>query len=170
MPTTVDWRVSARNLAALQADAAALHAQAQASSAAYLETLARRMADAMTHDERSLHEASDPAGPTPRLVSPFAHTVFVLTTPHCASACLDFVDLLKALPGTERVGLETSSDTDYLELAEAKLPSGQANLRYAMKVYRQRKRGANVSYQPTVVWDEGVMNDASIVRWIDQLR
>ena len=76
-----------------------------------------RKAAALKRRNLFLREAGDAAGPAPHLVSPFRHTVFVLTTPHCASACLDFVDLLNGLPGTERVGLETSSDTDYLELS-----------------------------------------------------
>jgi hypothetical protein len=76
---------------------------------------------------------------------------------------------LNGLPGVVRVGLETSSDTDYLEVASADLPSGHATLHYAMKVYRERKRGASVSYKPIIAWRGGEMNDTSIVNWIDQL-
>ena len=85
------------------------------------------------------------------------------------SACLNFVDLLDRLPGTERIGLETGADTDYLDLASAPLPSGHATLLYAMKVYRHRARGANVAYRPAIPWPGGIMTDESVVRWVDGL-
>ena len=170
MPSTIDWRVSARNLAAMQHDATSMTAQGQAAGAAYFTKLAGRMRGAFARRQIFMRETGDPPVPAPHLVSPFLHPVYVLTTPHCASACLDVVDLLNGLPGTVRVGLETSSDTDYLEVAEAELPSGHATLHYAMKVYRERKRGADVSYKPTIAWPGGDMNDASIAEWIDTLR
>jgi len=169
MPTVIDWRVSPRNASAIRGDAAALRAQNQAAAAAYFGKLADRMDLALARHALFMREAGDPPPPLPKLTSPFAHPVYVLTTPHCASACLDFVDLLNGLPGIVRAGLETSSDTDYLDTADARLPSGHATLHYAMKVYRQRTRGANVSYTPAVAWPGGDMNDASVARWIDSL-
>jgi hypothetical protein len=170
LPTAVDWRVSARNVAALHADAAVLRKQGQAEDAPYFDTIADRMDLALRRHAVFLSEPAAPAGPAPHLASPFAHPVYLLTTPHCASACLDFIDLMNGLPGVVRVGLETSSDTDYLEMAAARLPSGKATLRYAMKVYRQRSRSANVSYKPAINWTGETMDDASIVKWIDSLQ
>jgi hypothetical protein len=169
MPSAIDWRVSARNAAAIHAEATALRAQGQTDAAAYFGKLGDEMDRALRRHEVFMHEPADPPAPAPHLTSPFAHAVYVLTTPHCASACLDFVDQLDLLPGAVRVGFETSSDTDYLEVATAPLPSGKATLRYAMKVYRQRKRGANVSYKPAIAWPGGDMSDGSIVKWIDSL-
>jgi hypothetical protein len=169
MPSAIDWRVSARNVAALHDRATMLRGQGQPDAAAYFGKLGDAMDRARARAELFMQEPADPPGPVPHLASPFAHPVYVLTTPHCASACLDFLDLLDGLPGSVRVGLETSSDTDYLEVANAALPSGRATLRYAMKVYRTRKRGANVSYMPAIAWPGGDMDDASIVKWIDTL-
>jgi hypothetical protein len=39
-----------------------------------------------------------------------------------------------------------------------------------MKVYRQRSRSANVSYKPAINWTGEIMDDASIVEWIDSLQ
>jgi hypothetical protein len=170
MPSVIDWRVSQRNASAIRSDANMMRAQNQAAAADYFDKLAGRMDHALARHDIFMRETGNAPAPEPHLVSPFAHPVDVLTTPHCASACLDFVDLLNGLPGTVRVGLETSSDTDYLDTAEAKLPSGHATLHYAMKVYRQRERGANVSYKPALAWPGGGMDDASIVRWINMFR
>jgi hypothetical protein len=169
LPSVIDWRVSARNAIAIRTEAAALKQQGQAAGAVYFFNIAQNMENALKAKQPYWREPSDPPGPIPKVTSPFRHPVYLLTTPHCASACLDFVDLLNGLPGVVRVGLETSSDTDYLEVASADLPSGHATLHYAMKVYRERKRGASVSYKPIIAWRGGEMNDTSIVNWIDQL-
>jgi hypothetical protein len=170
MPSTIDWRVSARNLAAIAGDAAMMKAQGHDSGAAYFAGLADRMKEALKLGQSFMRETGDAPVPARHLDPPFLHPVYLLTTPHCASACLDFVDLLNGLPGVVRVGLETSSDTDYLDEAKAELPSGHAVLWYAMKVYRERTRAANESYKPAIVWQGGDMNDASVARWIDTLR
>ncbi len=170
MPSIIEWRVSARNASAMRDDTAKLKAQGQIDGAAYFAKLAANMDAALKSKHIYMREPGDPSVLTPPLSSPFLHPVYLLTTPYCASACLDFVDLINGLPGVVRVGLETSSDTDYLEIAAAELPSGHATLHYAMKVYRQRRRGANVSYKPTLFWDGGEMDDKSIVRWIEGLK
>jgi hypothetical protein len=169
LPSTVEWRVSTRNDAAIRGDAARLAQQGQTEDANYYTKLARRMDGALLAHERFMREPGNPPGPVPHLVSPFAHPVYLLTTPHCASACLDVVDIATRLPGVVQVGLETSSDTDYLETATSPLPSGHASLRYAMKVFRGRVRGANVSYKPAIVWPGGEMNGIAIADWIDRL-
>ena len=169
-PSTIDWRVSVRNAAAIREDAAMMRRQGQAAIADQVDELAGRMDAALLEHQTFLREQGDPPGPVPDLATPFLNPVYLLTTPHCASACLDFVDLMDGLPGVVRVGLETSSDTDYLELAAAPLPSGHATLRYAMKAYRQRERAANASDRPAIIWPGGEMNDLSIAKWIDTLR
>lgn len=166
---TVDWRVSARNLAALRSDTQTLQHEQQTEMADYMGKLAMRMATAVSTHQVFMRELGPATGAPPHLVTPFAHPVYMLTTPHCASACLDFADLLERLPGVVRIGLETSADTDYMEEASAKLPSGHAILAYAMKVYRDRARGPNVSDRPAIVWPGGVMTDRSIATWIDTL-
>ncbi len=166
---TVDWRVSPRNRDTIRREAAGMRTDGHAAEATEWDGLARRMSQALKTGRPLLRVADPPSTSAPTAPSPFARRVLVLTEPHCASACLDFVDLLDRLPGTERIGLPTGADTDYLDLASAPLPSGQATLDYAMKVYRRRARGVNVAYQPALRWPGGVMTDASIARWVDGL-
>jgi len=167
--TQIEWRVSPRNLAAIREDATRMAGEKQADAAQYFDGLADRMAKVLAGGQVFMRESSPATSAPPRLPSPFAHPVYILTTPHCASACLDFLDVMTRLPGAIRIGLPTSSDTDYLEMASANLPSGHATLKYAMKVYRERTRAANESYQPTIPWKGAEMTDASIAAWVDTL-
>ena len=166
---TVDWRVSTRNRDAIRADAADMTVGGHPEEAAEWNGLARRMDQALRAGQSLMREAGTPRPAIPTGPSPFSHRVLVLTDPHCASACLDFVDLLNRLPGTERIGLPTGADTNYLDLATAPLPSGRASLAYAMKVYRHRARASNAAYQPVLTWPGGVMTDLSVSRWVDRL-
>ena len=166
---TVDWRVSQRNRDALLSNAVVMSLAGHSDSAARSEGLARRMEQALAANVALMREADPPTGKPPNLISPFAQAVYVLTGPHCASACLDFLDLLDRLPGTTRAGLPTYADTNYLETAFAPLPGGLARLAYPMKVYRNRARGADVAYQPQIAWPGGTMTDESVVRWINGL-
>ena len=166
---TVDWRVSTRNRDTIRADAADMMTGGHPEEAAEWIGLARRMDQALKAGQPLMREAGTPGPAMPAGPSPFSHRVLVLTDPHCASACLDFVDLLNRLPGTERIGLPTGADTNYLDLATAPLPSGRASLAYAMKVYRHRARAANAAYQPVLAWPGGVMTDTSVSRWVGRL-
>ena len=166
---TVDWRVSRRNRDTIRAEAADMTVEGHPEEATEWHDLARRIDQALQAGQSLMRATEAPRPAPPAGASPFSHRVLVLTDPHCASACLDFVDLLNRLPGTKRIGLPTGADTDYLELASAPLPSGRASLVYAMKVYRHRTRPANVAYQPVLAWPGGVMTDLSVTRWVDRL-
>ena len=166
---TMDWRPSPGNEASLRRSAASERQGGLASEAAAIDALADRMAQA-----RAAHHVllADPDQPHPRpeiaAVSPFATPVLVLTEPRNISACLDFLDLLARLPGTERIGLPTGADTLDMDIAEAPLPSGRASLQYPMKVFRHRARGANVAYQPAMAWPVGsMMTRQAVAGWID---
>jgi hypothetical protein len=165
----VEWRVSVRNIAALTQNAATAKTEGQADISMYYANLADRMSRADARHQTYMAENVPATAALPKRASPFAHPVYMLTTPYCASACLDFIDVAKDLPGIVRVGLETSSDTDYLDTASADLPSGHAVLHYAMRVYRERSRAANASYKPQIPWPGSEMSDATVAHWIDQL-
>ena len=166
---SVEWRVSKRNAAAVQSDAAAARVAGHTEQAEEFGAIAAKLA-ALSGTETALLPAPEPVGPAPEpFASPFQHPVYVLTEPHCASACLDFMDLLRRLPGVVQLGLPTSADTTYLELALAPLPSGQATLAYAMKVYRNRARRNNEWYDPAIPWSGGPMTDDAVAAWIASL-
>lgn len=166
---TVDWRVSTRNIAALRQRAADAKAEGQSEDDQYYTRLADQMVRSASLHQVFMEQTNLAVAHAPKLNSPFAHPVYVLTTPYCASACLDVIDVTNDLPGIIRIGMETSSDTDYLDTASATLPSGHAVLNYAMKVFRNRPRAANASYKPQIAWQGGQMTDVSIARWIDTL-
>ena len=165
---TVDWRASPGNEAALRRDAASQRQGGLVSEAAEFDALADRMAQARAAHHPFLDEPGQPHSRTGTpAVSPFAAPVLVLTEPRNISACLDFLDLLARLPGTERIGLPTGADTLDMDIAEAPLPGGRASLRYPMKVFRDRARGANVAYQPAIAWSGGPMTTEAVASWID---
>lgn len=95
-----------------------------------------------------------------------AHVVF-LTHGQCASACLDFGDLLLALGGVTHVGYPTSSDTNYMELRIETLPSGKARLGIPVKVYRNRPRASGAFYDPVIRYDGLDWSDAALEAWVD---
>jgi hypothetical protein len=99
----------------------------------------------------------------------FAGDVFVLTDLDCASACLDFLDIVLRIPGVRHIGLPTSADTQYMDLGRVMLPSRLAELSFGMKAIRGRKRGRNQWYEPVARWRSGAMTDARVSSWVKQL-
>lgn len=164
--STVDWRVSERNARAVQSDAASFRASGQPDSATEFSGVADRMVAIAGTGVTLLPEHSPGTPLSAPFPSPFRHTVYVLTDPNCASACLNFMDLLRRFPGVVQVGQPTSADTTYNELAYAPLPSGRATLAYAMKVYRNGTRRNNEWYDPAIAWPGGAMTDEAVAGWI----
>jgi hypothetical protein len=96
--------------------------------------------------------------------------VFFLTDANCASACLDFADLMVCAPNVVQVGGETSGDTAYMDVARRPLPSGTGTVVYATKVYRDRARGHNETYVPAAAWSGDAWNTAGIEAWIADMQ
>lgn len=164
---TVDWRVSSDNIAHLD------------------EVVERNERDGLTEAARSWREARDAVvaaqkkgqslvrvpelpkaqtGPAPD--SPVTGRVFLLTDGACASACLDFTDVVRRLPHVTHIGLPTSADAVYIDNTQTNLPSGLAVLSYSLKVYRNRVRANNQWYEPQIRWPGGVMSDDALTAWI----
>ncbi|MCI0618071.1 S41 family peptidase, partial [bacterium] len=80
--------------------------------------------------------------------NPIKGHIYFLTDGECASACLDFADLMRRLPKVVHVGLPTSADAIYIDNTYTMLPSGLAGLGYSMKVFRNRVRKNNEWYEP----------------------
>ena len=172
----VDWRVSAGNIAHIRAFRDQLRA-ADADDAERLawanEVLsgmetAQRQGLALWRQTDDEDAASTPA-PAPATNTPARHAtaprVYVLTDSACASACLDAMDLWKAL-GIVQVGGETSADTTYMEIRGEPLPSGLVWVGVPTKVYRGRKRGANEAYRPDIPYGGDLANTAALQAWI----
>lgn len=92
----------------------------------------------------------------------FNGTLALVTDQNCASACLDFADLVRTVPGSVHLGQTTSADTVYLEKGQVKLPSGNL-LFLPLKVWRNRLRGNNEPWVPQMPLAVD-MKDTSAVR------
>lgn len=159
----VDWRASKGNLDRIIGLRSQVGENPQL--IAYVETVSAGLTGALERGEPLWRQA---ASDTPRpvgAVSSMKAKVFVLTDYDCASACLDAVDLLKAL-GAVQVGQETSADTLYMDVRYTPLPSGRVEMAIPSKVYRGRARGNNEPAVPAHVWTGALDDTAGIEAWI----
>lgn len=101
--------------------------------------------------------------------SPFRGKVYLLTDSACASACLDFADVVTRLPGVVHVGLPTSADAIYIDVVGKTLNNGQSRFSWSLKVYRNRVRGNNQWYEPRIRWPGGTMTDSALAAWVKTL-
>ena len=166
--TAVDWRASEANLATIESYKSMFADNAEAM--AWLNEISAGLTAAPAAGEELWRQAdADETPPAePGAPSPMRARTWVLTDSGCASACLDAVDLLKAL-GATHVGLETSGDTVYMEVREEALPGGRVTARVPMKVYRGRARGNNETWVPAHAWTGELSDTAGIEAWIAEL-
>jgi len=162
----VEWRASAANLEAIESYKARLGGD--------LEIMAWlvKITDGLTATRAAGGElwlqADDEPRPAAPASTPMQARVYVLTDYGCASACLDAVDLLKAM-GAVQVGQETSADTVYMEIRGGRLPSGRVSANVPMKVYRGRARGNNETYVPDHEWTGALADTGGLEAWIARL-
>jgi hypothetical protein len=91
----------------------------------------------------------------------FNGRVVLVTDDDCASACLDFADLVRSVPGAIHMGQATSADTVYMDAGFVALPSGN-QLLMPLKVWRNRLRGNNEVLQPDVPLQVDMRDDAAV--------
>ena len=93
--------------------------------------------------------------------NPVTAKIVVVTDKGCGSACLDFIDYLKAMQHDIILfGQPTGADTVYMEVHTTDLPSKKGTFSFPMKVYRNRPRGNNVPYYPDITYRDD-MNDTA---------
>ena len=95
----------------------------------------------------------------------FAGPIAVLTDEYCASACLDFVDQIRLVPGALQLGATTSADSVYIDTGRVRLPSGN-HLVLPLKVWRNRLRGNNQPWVPDVAFDGNLGDDEAVRKWV----
>lgn len=88
----------------------------------------------------------------------------MLSNGTCASACLDFADIVMHIPGTQLIGMDTAGDGLLMEIRDQTLPSGLARVNLPLKVYRGRARGALEAYHADIAYD-GVWDDLAVRNW-----
>lgn len=172
-----DWRVSQRNLDYINGFAPELIAQfgensevamwARAIQTGFSETLARGEPIWRQRDPGELGPVPQGGGYTqrrPQGPSPIPARVYILSNGSCASACLDFADVVMHIPGTQLIGMDTSGDGLLMEIRDQVLPSGLARVNLPLKIYRGRARGALEAYDADIAYD-GVWDDLSVRNW-----
>lgn len=163
---TVDYRASPENLAALDFNIARDERNGLTDAANVRRGIRDRMAEAIARGEPMVRIENRPRPVDPTLPeSPFRGQAFLLTDAGCASACLDFADLVRRLPGTRQIGGPTSADAVYIDNTLGSLPSGLVSLSYSLKVYRNRVRTNNQWYEPDVTWPKHGMTETEIAEW-----
>jgi hypothetical protein len=80
--------------------------------------------------------------------------VYVIVPGQCASACLDAIDYFKLFANTKLIGAPSSSDSTYMEVRDAPLPSGMGGAIIPMKIWRGRPRGNGVFYSPDIMMND----------------
>lgn len=112
-------------------------------------------------------EPSEPQAPETSLARlPLGERVILLTDGWCASACLDFADLLLAIPGVRHAGAPTYADAVYIDNRGTMLPSRIGWFTFSMKVYRDRPRGNNQPYVPSLRYTGAQWDTAALQQWL----
>jgi hypothetical protein len=141
-----------------------------AEAAEGLRKMGRALREAVAKRQPYWRQSRDEGKPAPAPPGkrPIAGRVFLLTDGACGSACLDFADMVLALPGSTHVGRTTFADSVYMESRYEDLPSGVAELGLAVKVYRNRPRGNNQPYvpRPEHRFTDDIRDTAALERWI----
>jgi len=114
-----------------------------------------------------LEASPKPQEATQHAPNPVSAQIVLVIDRKCASACLDFIDNIKALKhNTVLVGEQTTADTFYLEIRHVVLPSGLADLWFPIKVYRNRPRGNNEPYLPNLSYPGDLNNTPALKKWL----
>ncbi|MBD9469155.1 peptidase S41 [Pseudoxanthomonas sp. PXM01] len=169
----VDWRVSATNIQHIRTlrDRVAAAPSPDVEQVAWLSAVLAGLEQAQQQGLALWRQADDETG-DPEPATPAgsgsverAPRVYVVTDSACASACLDAMDLWKAL-GVIQVGRETSADTLYMEVRAERLPSDLVWAVVPTKVYRGRLRGDNEAYRPDHVYNGDMSDTEALQAWI----
>ena len=171
--SSVDWRASPSNLEHLNNLVTMLHEQGREELVNnWLMPVVKGVKNSLAEGRpfyRQTPETRPAQRPAEPAANPVGARVLVLTHGQCASACLDFADLLLALGGVTHIGYPTSSDTNYMELRIETLPSGKARLGIPVKVYRNRPRASGAFYDPVIRYDGLDWSDAALEAWVNSV-
>lgn len=170
------WRASTGNLAYWQAFQTRLERQRNGTtrSNAQSHEVTNGLSRALDRREPLWRQGASNSPPgggitqrRPRGQSPIPAHVYVLSNGSCASACLDFADIVLQIPGVTLIGAATSADTLLADVRSETLPSGQARFLFAQKIMAGRGRAALEYYEPDIAYD-GVWTDEAVRAWVLQ--
>lgn len=120
--------------------------------------------DVLVSDAGLWDRAASPPADGP----PYTGRVVLVTDRNCASACLNFADLVRAVPGALHVGEPTSADTQYMDVTFVTLPSG-LRMMVPQKQWMNRPRGSNRPHVPHHRYDGDIRDTAALRAWLATL-
>ncbi|OWQ48856.1 hypothetical protein CDL60_02915 [Roseateles noduli] len=163
------WRVSeiARDALADRLSMARRQEEGDGPTVRLVAELLRGMTEAIGRGDASLSQPDDtPAKEPVPEGRAFVGQLVLLTDSHCASACLDFADLVLRVPGAVHAGHPTSGDTRYMDIVVRALPSG-ARLALPLKVWHGRPRGDNEPLVPRFPYAGDIGDTAAVQVWVE---
>jgi hypothetical protein len=166
----IDWRVSEGNIKANNYFAD-LYIGVDGEAGGRVKYF-RRLAAALQKEMdagNTFYRISNKAPTKHQIPEPPKAKVFLLTNYTCFSACLDFADTVRSIPGATHIGSPTRADAIYIDNWAEPLPSGLQRLSYSMKVYRDRIRGHNEPYIPHITYEGGDWSTPALQLWVSSL-
>jgi hypothetical protein len=169
----VDWRCSKDNVERIKSYISSFENQFGQASEEYkwVEQLYFQLLDAYQKGSRYFSEKSQIKKESKKdPINPVKANIMVIIDGYCASACLDFIDYLKAMdhPIT-LIGHQTKGDSVYMEVRDVELPSGLGYLYFPMKVYRNRIRDNKKPYLPDIRYDGDIIDTQILKKFINLL-
>jgi hypothetical protein len=157
--TEVWWFASAGNTAYVKSLYKVMQSQGQDSLLPWISQVGQGMAQAQKAQQPFFVEADDTddaaaAKAAKQLPQLLQTPVYVIVPGQCASACLDAIDIFKLFDDTRLLGVESSSDSTYMEVRLQPLPSGLAQVVIPNKMYVNRPREKGVYYRPDVAYHQ----------------
>ncbi len=166
----VDWRASKDNIAHLTYLVDYIKDQfgAKSSQALEFKTIEEGMQQAYKEHKVFYTEySSEYTIPTTKEKNSVTAKIAAITSSRCVSACLDFIDGIKAVdPKALLIGQTTDADTVYIEVREIDLPSGLGKIQFPIKMYRNRPRGNNVPYIPNISYPADINSEEEKNEWL----
>jgi hypothetical protein len=98
----------------------------------------------------------------------FKGRVVLVTDQACVSACLDFVDMVKLIPGLLHVGEVTNGDTVYTQVTPQRenYAYEQLDFMVPIKKWNKRLRADNQPYVPDILYDGDMNNTEALQKWV----
>lgn len=113
------------------------------------------------------------ADSTPAKLAPWnsSKKIILITSNNCSSACLDFVDMVKFIPGLIHAGEPTNADTSYIEVAQLQSSYyGEiVNIAVPAKKWNKRLREDNIPYIPDIIYPGDIYQDTAVEKWVLEL-
>lgn len=142
----------------------------------WLTAINERLKKALANNEPSFSQNEALAGLSKEGLSAvegiwnFRGKVIVITSMHCVSSCLNFLDLLKQIPQVQHWGEPTNADTVYTEVAEMRHDYYKEaySFRVPVKQWTKRLRKNNEPYTPDILFNGNIYNDKSVEKWVQE--